>query len=246
MTATASQTPEPEATVALLRTGAGNLASVEAAFERLGVAVVRTDDPVLAREASHVVLPGVGSYGPARRRLAELGLDDALVERITAGRPTLAVCLGLQLLAEGSEEDPDEPGLGLVAGRVTRFAAPVTAPQLGWNRVVPDSGATLVTEGFASYANSYRLVDDPSDWTVSRSEHGGSFVASVERGAVLACQFHPELSGAWGAGLLRRWLEAAPAPPRPSVVGSAEPGRELSAIDAIVNPITLTVRSPSC
>ncbi|MCP4247981.1 MAG: imidazole glycerol phosphate synthase subunit HisH, partial [bacterium] len=106
--------------VAVVRTGVANLASVRAGLRRAGADTVLIDDPHRLETARRLVLPGVGSFGAAMRGLADLGLVDCLVERVKAGRPTLAICLGLQLLAAGSEECPDVAGLGVLPGRVTR------------------------------------------------------------------------------------------------------------------------------
>ena len=100
-------------------------------------------------------------------------------------------------------------GLGLLPARATRFSRGVRVPQLGWNLVRPRPGCRLLQEGHAYFANSYKLDAVPDGWQGALAEHGGAFVAAVERGAVLACQFHPELSGAWGLALLRRWLDLA-------------------------------------
>jgi imidazole glycerol phosphate synthase glutamine amidotransferase subunit len=141
------------------------------------------------------------------RRLRDLGLSGPLTERIGAGRPTLAICLGLQLLAAASEEDPDVAGLGVLSVTATRFPDTQRVPQLGWNTVVAQPGCRLLTDGSAYFANSYRLESIPGGWHGALSNHGGRFVAAVERGAVLGCQFHPELSGGWGQRLIARWLE---------------------------------------
>ena len=84
------------------------------------------------------------------------------------------------------------------------------APQFGWNRICPDDGCRLLAEGYAYFANSYRIATPPAGWSVARADHGGSFVAAMERERVLACQFHPELSSAFGVELMRRWLEDEP------------------------------------
>ena len=199
--------------VLIVRTGAANLASVVAAFARLGCATEVSADPGAVAAAARVVLPGVGAFAPVARALRAAGLDRLLVERVAAGRPTLAICLGLQLLAAASEEGEGTPGLGVLPATVRRFPATVVVPQLGWNRVAAGPGCRLLSDGAAYYANSYRLVEAPPGWAVASSDHGGEFVAAVERGAVLACQFHPELSGAWGAALLRRWLDGAEVTP---------------------------------
>ena len=206
---------DPAGDVALVATGAANLASVTAAFARLGRTCRVVDDPADLLAAEHAVLPGVGAFGPAIDGLRQRGLDQALRQRVEAGRPLLAVCLGLQLLFEGSEESPDAQGLGLLPGRVRRFAPSLRVPQMGWSPVTT-SGGPLLHEGWAYYANSYRVADADlaglQGVACSTSEHGGPFLAALERGPLLACQFHPELSGSWGSDLLRRWLEA-PCPP---------------------------------
>jgi imidazole glycerol phosphate synthase glutamine amidotransferase subunit len=134
-------------------------------------------------------------------------MRDVLTDRIKGGRPTLAICLGMQLLCASSEENPDSKGLGIVPGTVTRFAPDLRVPQLGWNMVQPD-GVTSLEAGWAYFANSYKVPSLPEGWSGAITDYGGSFVSAMERGAVLACQFHPELSGAWGSSLLRRWLWA--------------------------------------
>lgn len=194
--------------VLIVTTGVANLASIRAAFARLGVGVRLGEDPALARDADRVVVPGVGSFGAAMARLAALGLVPVLRERVAAGRPTLAVCVGLQVLCASSEESPGIAGIGAVEGGVRRFGPGVRVPQFGWNRVAAPPDARFVTSGFAYFANSFRLDAAPAGWTAALSDHGGLFVAAMERGDVLACQFHPELSGAWGLALLDRWVRA--------------------------------------
>ncbi|MBI1849965.1 MAG: imidazole glycerol phosphate synthase subunit HisH [Planctomycetes bacterium] len=177
-----------------------------AGLRRAGAAPALTEDPDAVRAAERVVLPGVGAFAAAMLELDATGVASALADRVRAGRATLAVCLGLQLLGEASEESPGARGLGVLAGTARRFPESVRVPQMGWNRVEPDAGCRVLTAGDAYFANSYRLVDAPRGWLVATSDHGGRFVAALERGRVLACQFHPELSGAWGLDLLRRWL----------------------------------------
>ena len=195
------------AEVLVVATGVANLASVEAGLRRAGARARITEDAAAVTDAERVVLPGVGAFAAGIERLRALDLVDTLRARIAADRPTLAVCLGLQLLGEGSDESPECEGLGVLAARATRFGEGVRVPQLGWNRVTPDAGCRTLAAGFAYFANSYRLADAPAGWGVAWADHGGRFVAGLERGNVLACQFHPELSGRFGHELLCRWLE---------------------------------------
>ena len=190
----------------MIRTGTANLASVAAAFERAGQPIRISTDPADAESASRVVLPGVGAFGPVADRLDELRLREVLAARIAAGRPTLAICLGLQLLAEASEEDPGARGLGVLPATVTAIGEGLRVPHLGWNHVAAGATCSLLEDGDAYFANSFKLDDVPAGWAGATTDHGGPFVAALERGAVLACQFHPELSGSWGEALLRRWL----------------------------------------
>lgn len=197
--------------VVILRTGTANLASVVAAFERLGLRIVVTEDAGVFRDSSLGVLPGVGSFGACMARLRELGLVDAVRERIESGRAMLGICLGMQVMCGASEESPGVVGVGVIPATVRRFGSDVSVPQLGWNRLEADAGCRVLRPGMVYYANSYRLEQAPAGWSVGRTDHGGSFVGALERGPVVLCQFHPELSGAFGAGLLARWVEVAEA-----------------------------------
>lgn len=194
--------------VAVVPTGTANLASVFAALRRVGAMPRLARSAADVTDASHVVVPGVGSFGAAAAALGEAGLRDALVERLSEGKATLAVCVGMQLLATASEESPGARGLGVLSETVTRFRGPVLVPQLGWSRVEPGAGLGFVQPGWAYFANSYRLASIPEGWAGATSDHGGVFVSALGRGEVLACQFHPELSGGWGSELIEGWLEA--------------------------------------
>lgn len=199
--------------VVLVRTGVANVASVTAALRRLGVEPRLSDDPGVIREAAAVVLPGVGAFGAGMERLDAAGLVTPLRARVERGEPTLAICLGVQLLGIESEEEPGVPGLGVAPVRTRRLMGAPRLPHFGWNEVAPDPGCTIIQPGEAYFAHSYRLDDSAAlaaeGWAVARSNEGEPFVAAIERGAVLGCQFHPELSGAFGAALLERWLERA-------------------------------------
>lgn len=193
--------------VVVVRTGTANLASVRAGFERQGCTVELTQDAQRVREADKVVLPGVGAFGAAMAELDAHGLRDALTERMQAGRATLCICVGMQLLCASSTESPGAVGMKLIDAEVKRFEGDVRVPQLGWNQVTAAEGARYLRSGTAYFANSYRIERASQGWVTATADYSGAFVAAAERAGVLACQFHPELSGAWGAQLLLRWLQ---------------------------------------
>ena len=192
--------------VLILPTGTANLASVLAAFKRLGASTRIAEEAEAVRAAERVVLPGVGTFGVAMAGLRRAGLDEGIAARAREGRPTLAMCVGLQVLFKGSEESPGASGLGVIEGEVGRFPESARTPQFGWNQVEPEPGCRFLERGFAYFANSYRTLAAPG-CRVAHAEHGGRFIAAIELGELLACQFHPELSGAYGRELMARWLE---------------------------------------
>lgn len=192
--------------VAVIETGLANTASVLAALRRAGAQPELTTDPQTVAAAPYAVLPGVGAFGAGMDTLRRARLIEPLQQRIAAGRATLCVCLGMQLLCAASDESSGVAGLEVIPATVRRFGSAVRVPQLGWNTVTAGPGAQILRDGSAYFANSFRLTEQPGGWIASRAEYDGPFVAALERGAVVACQFHPELSGAWGAGLLARWL----------------------------------------
>jgi cyclase len=209
-------------TIAIVETGLANVASVAAAFQRLGATVVRTVDPDLVATAEHVVLPGVGSFGSGRAALAQTGLDRVLVRRIQEDRPTLGICLGFQLLAEASEESPGVAGLGVLPGTCVRLPATVPVPHLGWNALEVQSPGVLRSD-IVCYAHSYALTEAPPQTQAGFSTHGHRFVGAVSRGRLLGCQFHPELSGAAGERLLGRWLSGAATAEVPAAASGLRP-----------------------
>lgn len=191
---------------------AGNLTSVRRACSHLGheAAVVR--DPAAVDAADRVIFPGVGAAGQCMGSLGALGLDGALRRAIAAGKPVLAICVGLQLLFEHSEEDGGVPCLGLLPGRVVRFRPAdraVKVPHMGWNAVdfAPQEPLGRDLPGRHCYfVHSYYAVPGPGVEVVATSDHGGRFCAGVRRGNLAAFQFHPEKSGAVGLALLARFL----------------------------------------
>ena len=199
--------------VQIIDTGVANICSLGAAFERLGYEWSLTRDRHTIAESQRVLLPGVGAFAAAMTTLNEDNLCEVIVDRLNGNSPdkkTLAICLGLQLLCTTSEESPGVPGLGVIPHEIKRFSTSVQSPQLGWNQVTPNANnesTSNYTAGSAYFANSFRLVDPPSSWNYATTNYDGQFISSFWRGNVLACQFHPELSGQWGQQLLSKWLE---------------------------------------
>jgi len=207
--------------VVIVDSGVANLASIAGAFRRLGATPVVSADPAIVRDAARIVLPGVGAFGAGMMALRSRGLDTVIRERASQGTPILGICLGMQLLCDASEETPGVAGLGVIAGTCRRLPADVRIPHLGWNRVTPEPKARLLAPGVAAFANSYALRAGPAGWTTAWTTHGAPFIAALERGTTIACQFHPELSGAYGAALLERWLTGRPARSAPAANGSS-------------------------
>jgi imidazole glycerol phosphate synthase glutamine amidotransferase subunit len=197
-------TPE-ERHVAIIDSGVANLAAVESALTALGVAYTITGDPKVVGEATHAVLPGVGRFSAGIETLSRDGLDEAVREVHERGTPLLAICLGMQMLGDGSDESPDTPGLGIVPGRFRHLPDSVRVPHLGWNQVSADQDSGLPS-GTAAFANSFYLPSPPSGWKAAWTTHGVRFVSMLARGRTLACQFHPELSGPFGMELIQDWL----------------------------------------
>src|SRR5436190_14364540 len=212
------------ADVVIVDSGVANLASITSGFARLGAGVAVTRDPTVVRQAPRVVLPGVGAFGAGMGALRAGGLDGAIRDVAASGTPLLGICLGMQLLCEASEETPGVRGLGLIAGACRRLPGDVRVPHLGWNTVPAAPSGGLVATGVAAFANSYALRDAPPGWTAAWTTHGIRFVAALEKEGdrVAACQFHPELSGAYGAALLGRWLTGAKVVP--TSAAAAAPG----------------------
>jgi len=199
--------------VALLDYGMGNRRSVEKALEHVGADVARTREHDEIAAADAIVLPGVGAFPEAMRRLAALGLDELIRERAGAGVPLLGICLGMQLLFESSEEHEGASGLGLLPGTVTRLRAPgLKVPHIGWNAVTFARPSAL-TAGLGDSAAFYHVHSyacrprTPSD-AVGFGEYGERFVSIVERGNVMGAQFHPEKSSLDGLALLRNFVGA--------------------------------------
>ena len=197
--------------IAIADYGMGNRRSVEKALAHVGAASVITSD---VRDASAIILPGVGAFPEAMRHLERSGLGEQLIERAAAGVPLLGICLGMQLLFESSTEHEGAAGLGILPGTVTRLESP-RLPHIGWN-LVSFSRSSALTEGLGEAAAFYHVhsfacrPSDASD-VVGTSEYGERFVSVVERDNVMAAQFHPEKSSIDGLTMLRNFAALAAA-----------------------------------
>lgn len=200
--------------VALIDYGAGNLRSVANALRELGVEPVIAASPDLLTDATHLVLPGVGSFGDCMEQLARRDLLDAIRDWVKAGKPYFGICLGYQILFDSSEETPGVSGLGLIPGTVKRFKEQpgLKIPHMGWNSVVPakpDSAiwAGLGAEPYFYYVHSYFPVPADESVIAARTCYGeDEFAAAVELPNLFACQFHPEKSQTAGIRLIRNFL----------------------------------------
>jgi glutamine amidotransferase len=190
-----------------------NLRSATKALERLGADVRVVTGPGGARDADGVVLPGVGHFGEAMRRIRARGLDGAVLDAVERGVPVLGICLGLQLLFSESEESPGVAGLGILPGAVRRLRTDRKLPHIGWSRVTWAPGSVLGPDdpdddAAATYYFVHTYACEPEDpsLVLGRADHGTPFCASAGREGVMGVQFHPEKSSAAGLGLLGRWI----------------------------------------
>lgn len=198
--------------IALIDYGSGNLRSVEKALQKVGANVRLVADPMGLNDAHAVVLPGVGAFGDCAKNLRSRGLRDPLQAWLKADKPFLGICVGYQLLFEGSEENPEEAGLGFFAGNVRKFATPgLKIPQIGWNTLEKTASPLwdgLSAQPYVFFVHSFfPAPSDPS--IVSATTHyGENFAAAVSRGAVHGVQFHPEKSQDNGLRILQNFVQS--------------------------------------
>jgi len=194
--------------ITIVDVGIGNLRSVEKALQHVGLETTRTRDAAIVRAASHVVVPGVGAFGDFLTALRADGLDAAVRDRHAAGKPTLGVYVGIQALLDESEEFGTHAGLGLVAGRVARFADDLVVPHSGWSRLAAKQGDPLLGPADGAwfyFVHSYRAQGVADGPTVATADYGGTFPAAVRAGSTWGVQFHPEKSQQAGLALLARF-----------------------------------------
>jgi imidazole glycerol-phosphate synthase subunit HisH len=205
--------------IAVVDYGVNNLKSVVRALEAGGHQATLTTDPDAVRTAARVLVPGVGNFGQGSRTLAETGLGDAVREVARAGRPVMGICLGLQLFFDASEEAADARGIGILPGRVRRFATTLHVPHVGWARVdLTEAGRRHAMLGplfagearFFYHVHSYHPSDLPADAVLGTGEYDAVFPTLVGRETVIGAQFHPEKSQRAGIELLDAFARWSP------------------------------------
>jgi len=215
-----SETQPPPGWIAVLDYGIGNLRSAEKAFLHLGADARLVSDPELAAGAAGVVVPGVGAFGPCARALRRSGMEQVARDALDRQVPFLGICIGYQLLYEGSEEAPGVAGLGALAGTVRSLPDGVKRPQMQWNRLRRLAAAhSVLLEGLGDDPWVYfvhSFAPEMTDDAVAVCEYGGEVVAAAERGQVFGTQFHPEKSGAVGLSVLGNFVAACSALPAAS------------------------------
>lgn len=200
--------------ICIIDYGAGNIESVRKALEYIGAdCVVSSDKDVLAASDA-AILPGVGSFGDAMNELRSRGLEEPIKDFIASNKPFLGICLGLQILFESSEESPGAVGLGVLKGKIVRIpdGEGLKIPHMGWNSISVKKDDALFKdvpdEPYVYFVHSYYLKAE-EDIVTSTAEYGVTIHASVAKGNLRACQFHPEKSGELGIKLLKNFVECA-------------------------------------
>lgn len=198
--------------VAIIDYDAGNLKSVQKAFESLGEEAVATRDFQTILHADRIVLPGVGSFGTAMQQLKKYELDQVIREAVARKIPFLGICLGLQLLFEGSDESMGVEGLGILQGRIVKIpeADGLKIPHIGWNSLTMHGKGKLFfgikDQSYVYFVHSYYLKAKDEQIVKATTEYGVTIHASVEWQNVFACQFHPEKSSTTGLGILKNFV----------------------------------------
>jgi glutamine amidotransferase len=196
--------------IAVLDYGIGNLRSAEKALQHVGGDARLVTAPDEARDADAVVLPGVGAFGACMDALRASGLDEVALEAVDDGKPFLGICVGMQLLYEGSDEDQAAKGLGILDGRIRRLPEGVKHPQMQWNLLELAKADDPIVQGLGAepwvyFVHSYAAED--TGHTIATCDYGGPVVGVVGQERLWATQFHPEKSGPVGLQLLRNFVQ---------------------------------------
>ncbi len=199
--------------IAIIDYGVGNLFSLQSSLEFIGADAVITSDPQVIRDSDKIILPGVGAFSDAIKKLVDKGLDKIIKEEVAKGKPLLGICLGMQMLFETSYEYGQHKGLGLIKGDITyigdNIPKDLKIPHIGWNKLILPTDKEksklykyLNPEDCVYFVHSYSAVQC-SESVTAMAEYGGMLTASVESGNVYGVQYHPEKSGQVGLGILR-------------------------------------------
>lgn len=205
--------------VAIVDYGVGNLFSLRSSLETIGAEVVVTSDAEVLAQADQIILPGVGAFEDAARKLRESGLADVIRTLAARGKPLMGICLGMQMLFDKSFEYGEHAGLGLIPGNVRPIADVIPAdykiPHIGWNALHFRGKNPLfshIKEGDCVYFVHSYYAADCDESVIATAEYGPELTAAVARGNVLGCQFHPEKSGNVGLNILKAFVEMEEAP----------------------------------
>ena len=201
--------------VAIIDYGVGNLFSLQSSFAHIGEEAVVTSDPAVIAAADQVILPGVGAFGDAAKKLRDSGMAEVVLAEAAAGKPLMGICLGMQLLFEKSYEYGEHEGLGLLKGSVVPMAGKLPKelkiPQIGWNALhlcgKPSPVLKYLKEDDYVYFVHSFFAEDCEDSLIATTEYGIEMTAAVGKGNVFGCQFHPEKSGSVGLGILKAFCE---------------------------------------
>lgn len=195
--------------IAILDYGSGNLRSALRAFETTGLKVSLTSDPDIAATADALVVPGVGAFGACMTGLKSVNGDQVIKSRVATGKPTLGICVGMQILFENGLEHGNFEGVGALKGTIEKINSPVL-PHMGWN-TVEIHGTSKLFNGVESesfyFVHSYAVNNFSGQYYATTNFHG-EFIAALEEGSLSATQFHPEKSGAAGLRLINNWVES--------------------------------------
>ncbi len=200
--------------IAIIDYGVGNLFSLKSSFGAIGFDTIVTSDPEILRNADKIILPGVGAFADAAQKLSDTGLDTVVKELAASGKPLMGICLGMQMLFDKSLEYGEHKGLGLIPGSIVPMEGTIPSelkiPHIGWNALQFKQDSKLfkyIRNGdFVYFVHSYYAADCDSSIT-SVAEYGADITATVERGNVYGCQFHPEKSGNVGLNILKAFCE---------------------------------------
>lgn len=200
--------------IAIVDYGVGNLFSLISSFKFIGAEIEVTSDPDVIRKSDKIILPGVGAFEDARRKLNDTGLDKIIIEEAKGGKPVMGICLGMQMLFEKSYEYGEHCGLGLLKGSVVPMQGVIPAelkiPHIGYNPLIFKKQSPLfkyIKEGDCVYFVHSYYATDCEDSVIATAEYGEELTAAVMQGNIMGCQFHPEKSGDVGLNILRAFCE---------------------------------------